>query len=217
MHINEEQISNAIFGSKIKRKVLQFLFSNQSPLSERELAKVIGTSHVSVNKVMKQLEAVNVVKSTRVSNSIVWQLDTNSFAHRYIGLVIGGIDRTPLDYIKRKVRDAVNIINAVLEFSERENQQKKAGGRLPRIKEAYIFGSVADRTAGPKSDIDILLVVEPKVDRSEFSAMLASTVGMEIYEKIGSEMSFHIYDKTAVMKNKPLWLRRAVREGIKVY
>jgi predicted nucleotidyltransferase len=217
MHITEEPISNAIFGSKVKRKVLQFLFSNQSPLSERDLAKVIGASHVSVNKVMKQLESINVVRSTKIGNSITWRLDEKSFAHRYIGLVIGGIDKTPLDYIKRKVRDTVNVVNATLEFSDAHRLSKKIAVGLPRIKEAYIFGSVADRTSSPKSDIDILLVVDPKVDRNEFSGMLASTVGMEVYEKIGSMMSFHIYDKNAVIKNNPPWLRRTVREGIKVF
>jgi len=217
MHITEEPVANAIFGSSVKRKALQFLFSSQASVSERGLARAIGASHVSVNKAMKKLEDLNVVKHTKVGNSIVWRLNEDSFARRYIGLVVGGIDRTPLEYVKRKIRDSVLLINGVLEYAESRMLEKCAGTSLPRIREAYIFGSVAERTARPESDIDVLLVLDPSGDRVAFDAMLMGTLGIEVYGKIGSEMQFHTYGRDAVARNKPHWLRKAIMEGIKVF
>jgi predicted nucleotidyltransferase len=217
MHITEEPVANAIFGSSVKRKILQFLFSSQSSVSERGLARVIGASHVSVNKAMKRLEDLNVVKHTKVGNSIVWQLNEDSFARRYIGLVVGGIDRTPIEYVKRKIRDSIALINGVLEYAESQAPPKKNKRGLPRIREAYIFGSVAAGTSSPESDIDVLLVLDPPGDRTPFDIMLMGTLGSEVFGKIGSEMSFHTYGRNEVARNKPQWLRKAITDGIRVY
>ena len=83
---------------------------------------------------------------------------------------------------------------------------------------AYIFGSVADGTAHPDSDIDVLVMINKRgKDTDALVRKLDLKAGLPIMEKTGNNVSFHIYDKDKIEKNKTAWPKIAVEKGIKVY
>ena len=84
MRISDEPIAKQVFGSTLKRKILRFLFQDQEPISERELSRVLGVSHTAVNKAMKQLLDLNIVKGKTVGTAMVWELNKKSFAYPHV-------------------------------------------------------------------------------------------------------------------------------------
>ncbi|MBU0532835.1 nucleotidyltransferase domain-containing protein [Candidatus Micrarchaeota archaeon] len=209
MRINDESIAKQVFGSKLKRKILHFLLQEQESLSERELARVLGVSHTAVNKAMRQLLDLNVIKGKTVGNALVWKLNTDSFAYPYVKAFLEASEITPLNSIKRITKETIEFLNIMIEIYGKN--------KIPPIKAAYIFGSVAEGTARPESDIDILVIVEREGENKMLKLFIESILGMAIQEKMGNRASIHIYDEKAVEKNKPDWLSEATNKGIKVY
>lgn len=210
MRINKTSISSQLFGSKLKRRILQFLLSDQIAVSERELARIIGVSHTAVNKVMQQLVELNAINGMSIGKALVWSLNKKSFTYPLIQMWFEKLDRSPLEIIKDEISKAIE--KKIVEI----NKKSQEGVARPTIIGAYIFGSVVDGTASPDSDIDVLVILERNWHNEELRKRLGEDIGMNILEKTGNIVSFHIYSKHNVDKNAPPWLEKAVREGIMV-
>lgn len=208
MRISKESIAKHVFGSRVKRLILNFLYSNQESVSERELSRIIGVTHTAVNKAMQQLLDLNIVKGRTIGNSLVWELNKSSFAYPYVISFIEAGKISPLDYIKKSLKNSISLIDKVVCIIEDDPTY---------ITEAYIIGSVADGTAKPESDIDVLIISKRSKEKSFLKSLLQDTIGMRILEETGNKVSFHIYDVIALEKNKPSWLFDAIKRGIKVY
>ena len=211
MKISKETIAKQVFGSPLKRKLLGFLFSNQMPVSERELARIMGVSHVAVNKAMKQLFDLNIVKANTIGTAMVWELNEDSFAYPYVKAFIEAGKISPLEYVKRVLREDINTINKATVVYKLEKKMKQ-----PAIKDVYLFGSVAEQTGTPESDIDVLIILDFDYKNELLKRLLNETIGMKILEKTGNMVSFHIYSVKSIKKNNPQWLLSAINNGIKV-
>lgn len=211
MKIPKESIAKQVFGSPLKRRLLEFLFSNQMPVSERELARIVGASHVAVNKAMKQLLDFNIVKASSIGTSMVWEVNKSSYAYPFVKAFVEAGKLSPLEYIKRVIREDIDTINKASIAYKNEGKVKR-----PTIRDAYLFGSVADQTAAPESDIDVLIVLDFDYGNDELKKLLISTIGMKILEKTGNKVSFHVYSVKSLEKNVPNWLSHAINNGIKV-
>jgi len=207
MRISKESIAKQVFGSGVKRRILEFLTSNQEPVSERELARIIGVSNTAVNKAMRQLFDMNIVRARSIGASMIWELDEDSFAFPYVKAYIEASGISPLEYIKRTIRDGFDMINGMT-AAEHKNR--------PLIREAYIFGSVADGTATPESDVDVLVILDFDCRNDALKNALQGTVGKKIMEKMGNRVSFHIYSLKAVKEGIPNWLGKSISTGIRV-
>lgn len=211
MKIPKESIAKQVFGSPLKRRLLEFLFSNQMPVSERELARIVGASHVAVNKAMKQLLEFNIVKASSIGTSMVWTVNETSFAYPFVKAFIEAGKLSPLEYIKRVMRDDINTINRASIAYKNETKKER-----PTIRAAYLFGSVADQTATPESDIDVLILLDFDYRNDELKKLLIDTIGIKILEKTGNKVSFHVYSIKSTEKNVPNWLSHAIANGIRV-
>jgi predicted nucleotidyltransferase/predicted transcriptional regulator with HTH domain len=206
MRISNESLFQKLFGSKVKRKVLQFLYNSSSPSSEREISRVIHVSHTAVNKVMKELLDINAVECFSVGKALVWGINKESFTYPHIEYLLKVLNITPLDFIR------VEIAMALGKGIGRIGQ-----GMPSRIIAAYIFGSVAKGTSRADSDIDVLIIVESGHHKDELAHELQESVGNDISVKVGNFVSFNIYSKKEVESNSPSWLKKATESGIKVY
>jgi predicted nucleotidyltransferase len=206
MRISNESLFQKLLGSKVKRKVLQFLYSSSSPSSEREVSRVIHVSHTAVNKVMKELLDINAVEYFSVGKALVWGINKESFTYPHIEYLIKALNITPLDFIRAEIAMALG-----------KGIGRIRQGAPSRIIAAYIFGSVAKGTSRPDSDIDVLVISESGQDKEELARELQESVGKDISDKVGNFVSFHIYSKREVESKNPGWLKKAIESGIRVF
>lgn len=137
-----------VLGSKTKLRVLLHLLAEPSmPTSEREVAKLIGTSHTAVNKVMKDFYDAHLVTPMKVGNVNAWKLNEKSYAYGAISDLKMMATAPP---IKRLKDDIMRYL-----------------GARPNIKRVVIFGSIAEGTESPASDIDLLLVVDVDTEETQ--------------------------------------------------
>jgi len=215
MRIVNEPIAKQLLGSKVKRRILQFLLTQQGSVSERELARIIGVSHTAVNKAMRQLLELNVVKGRSVGSAIAWETNEKSLAFPYVKSLIEATNVTPLDLVKRKLKASLEFVNLCIGIV---NAGLKEEGRppLPRIQAAYIFGSVAKGMSSPESDIDVLVILESECRDKDLVEKTGIAIGKDILEATGNMASFHVYYDSAIKRNEPSWLKDAVEGGIRV-
>ena len=212
MRISDEPIAKQVFGSALKRRILHFLFQDQEPISERELSRVFGVSHTAVNKAMKELFDLNIVKGKTIGTAMVWELNKKSFAYPHVKAFLTASEISPLTWLKDTIKTEVSLYNILINASRQNKKITKKDPAL--IVDAYIIGSVAEGTS--KLDSDVLLVIEDGQDK-EIIRELAQGRGLELLESCGNELSVHIYTQNDVDKNKPSWLRESIRKGIRCY
>jgi len=112
-------------------------------MSEGELAKLLGISAMTVNRIMKELYGFNLVSMERIGQSHVWHAHTTSYVYKTLAPIIRTLTTcvSPLEHLKRTI---VRII------------PKKLALRI------ILFGSVAQGTARANSDIDLCIIVRNK-------------------------------------------------------
>ncbi len=217
MKIDDAPMAAQLFGSVLKRKILYFLFMDQAPVSERQLAKILGVSHTAVNKSMQQLLNLNAIKGTTVGKAFVWELNKASFTYPLIGFFFERLNVSPLDFVKKEIAEAVRKEVEGLNTETTIRNMRENRRVRPKILAAYIFGSIADGTSTPDSDIDVLLILEEEHRNDVLRDILREGVGMQILEKTGNKVSFHIYCQKNIDAKEPKWLEKAMAEGIRVY
>lgn len=216
MRISDEPIAKAVFGSALKRKILRFLFKDQEPVSERELSRIFGVSHTAVNKAMKQLLDLNIVKGKTVGTALVWELNERSFAYGHVKAFLTASEINPLGSLVEMIKSEISLYNFLIKANRQRKEMPPGARDAPLILDAYIIGSVAEATSRPDSDIDLLLIVEDGHDK-EFVREMAQLRGLAVLERYGNEVSAHLYTQKELDKNKPPWLRDSIKKGIRCY
>lgn len=177
--------------------MLRHILKEETVTSERELAKIIGVSHGAVNKALKDFHDLNLVSPLRIGNSLAWQLNKQSYAYRLLQNFIHEIKATPLDNLKMKVQTYLSA--------------------RPRLREAIIYGSIAEGKDIPGSDIDLFILVEDEKERKDIVHALSS-LNSECLNLYGNKISpsiFTVYEyRNPHAKNKTFL--ENVKKGIRV-
>lgn len=127
--------------SRAKMKLLKFIYGNYSPMSGREMAKVVGLSNATVSRVMRGFEEIDLVTPKKFGNVVTWVVNTESFS--YNELKKAASMPLPLEHL-------ISTLRAEL-------------SRLP-VKRAVLFGSIAHGRERPGSDIDLFILTAKKTD-----------------------------------------------------
>ena len=80
MRIIDKPLFQDLLGSEMKQRILLFLAANQAPLTERELARLLGKSHTAVNKTLKELGDLDAVECRTIGRANVWTMNEKSLA-----------------------------------------------------------------------------------------------------------------------------------------
>ena len=124
-------------GSGAKIKIIKYFLAEGMPASENEIAKLLKISPMTVNRTLKDLGDVNLLSRSRIGKAALWKLNKNSWSFE----ALKNIKNLKIDPLKSLI-STINMSG----FKE--------------VKEAYLFGSVAECSELPSSDIDVLLVME---------------------------------------------------------
>lgn len=141
------------FGTRSKVRILRLLASDPELVrTERDIAHAIGMSTSSVNAAVSDLRQTGLLEFQRVGRSHAIRL------RRGLGVVDSiesffADERQTLD----KVQDAISAV-------------------VPKSAACYLYGSTARRTAGPGSDLDVLIVAETLDDAEEVAAAIRTSI-----------------------------------------
>ena len=176
-------------GSLAKMRVVRFLLGGGSG-SQREIARMLELSAMTVTRVMKDLAATGLITPRKTGSSFEWRLNTESWAYRAL---------SPLKQVDTDPRSA---IRSLLPFPQ-------AG-----VLEAYLTGSVAAGTEGADSDIDLLLVVDTKKTRARLRHQLEPLKG-QCLRLFGNILSPFILTAVETSRHRTL-LEKARKMGVRL-
>ena len=180
-----------------KRKIVWFLLKHESNMSEREISSLVGISHMTVNRVLRDLEQWNFVSYERVGRAHVWKINRHSYIHDALNSIQNAFESAQSPFEKLK--------EDILEY-------------LPRkyLIKVVLFGSIAKNEEGPDSDIDIFILVKNK----ETAQLLEESIEkLSIYclEKYGNRLSPYVLTEREFQQRKELKLLDEINKGIQLF
>ncbi len=152
MNINLSLTS--VINSDAKIKLITLLYKHPSAsMSGSELAKIIGVSSMTVSRLLKEFETVNLINIRRVGAAYMCQLNTKSYAFQALKPAIDGLLSipSPVEHIKKTIASGLpkDLINKI-----------------------YLYGSIAKDDAEPASDIDIIVIAKNQISAGKLQAKI---------------------------------------------
>jgi predicted nucleotidyltransferase len=150
---NKKNFMNLLV-SGYKQDVLEELVDNPDYMfTVNELAEKVSGSYNSVNKFLRELEEFNIVSFRKKGSSYLVEYNQDSRYHDVIKSLLRA-DNTPLQEAAEKYAEKL--------YNESDLKDQ--------IRSIVLFGSVARGTAGPNSDIDILILAEEEADNEKMKS-----------------------------------------------
>jgi predicted nucleotidyltransferase len=195
MQFHESCVS--VLKSEAKLKIAEFLLNHEASMSEREIASVLGISHMSVNRIMQELAEMNLVHYTTVGKAHLWKVNHRSFAYKALERFMGSLKAMP---------DPLSGLRGVILK------------HLPKslVKRAVLFGSIAKAKEKPDSDIDLFILVKNAQDQKALEGSIEK-LSNECLDVFGNRLAPYILTEKQYNEKKGLDIIAAVHEGIQIY
>lgn len=185
-----------IITSKAKIKILKYLFGQEASMSEGELARIVNVSHMTINRLMKELRTINLVSVERIGNANVWSANKESYAYMNLSEIIESIlvIPSPLEHLKKTISKYI---------------LKKSVNRV------VLFGSIAEGKSRVNSDIDLFILVKSQKEKEELSQHLnkLSNLCLKLY---GNRLSPYILTESELKRKGKLPLLKEFEKGIQI-
>lgn len=186
-----------VLNSKINIKIVKFLLAHEASMSEREIASILKVSHMSINRIMRNLADLNFINFITVGKAHLWKVNQKSYAYRILSTLIAEISN---------ITDPLEDLTKVL----------LKGLPVKLIERVVLFGSIAKGTEKVNSDIDIFILVKDKQSAAllEPSIEKLSNVCFELY---GNRLAPYILTEKEMKRKKNLKIVREIDSGIQIY
>jgi len=149
-----------LLSSRVRAEVLRLLFGvTESELHGRELARRSAVNEAALRQELQKLKRLDLVHARRAGNRVYYRANADH-------PLFPEIHRLVL-----KTSGLVDVLSGVL--------------KMPRVKVAFVFGSVADGKATASSDVDLMVV--GLLGLRELTSLLEGTA-----EKMGREVNPHV-------------------------
>lgn len=186
-----------IIDSDAKQKIVSYLLKHDNSASERELATLAGVSHMTVNRILHELEDWNFVKYQRVGRAHVWQINPKSYAYSVLSEMLGKINEFSCT-LKELAKDIL------------QGLPKK------RMLKVVLFGSIIRKEERADSDIDVFILVKNQND-VEFLEEEIEPLSSQCLEKYGNKFSPYILTEKEFQQKKDLKIYKEIEKGIQLY
>ena len=185
-----------VLSSKTKAKIVKFLLTHKASMSEREIASVLKVSHMSVNRIMRELADMNFVHYVAVGKAHLWRVNRNSYVFKVLSEVIKGSDiKSPLEELKKTILK-----------------------HLPKtlIKKVILFGSIAKESEKVDSDIDVFILVKDKQGKEKIDSSIdnLSNACVELY---GNRLAPYVLTEREMRIKKNLKIIFEVNRGVQIF
>ena len=189
-------LSNLI-KSEAKLRIIKFLLTHEAAMSEREIASVLNTSHMSINRTMQELADLNLVHYVVVGKAHLWKVNRNSFSYRM------------LDKLTKNTEVWIDPLIELKQIILRSLPLKS-------IERVVIFGSISKNTEKPNSDIDVFILVKNSESLTKIEDSVEK-LSSECLEVFGNRFSPYILTEQQLKQKKSLEIISEVNKGIQVY
>lgn len=180
--------------SPVRLKIINFILKNEFLMSEREISRLLHVSHMSVNRTMRELWAMNLVTPLRAGTAFLWKTSRQSYAFKVFSKALD-----PLIGMPMPIEELKSIIRKSLP--------------LPEIEKIVLFGSVAKRKERPGSDIDLFVLVKGEAEKAIVDQALDRLV-ISCLEKFGHPLSPYLRTRAEIAARRPLKLDQDIGAGI---
>jgi len=186
-----------ILKSRTKIKIVKFLLSHEASMSEREIASILSVSHMSVNRIMPELAAINFVDCVRIGKTNLWKVNRKSYAFKILSKLIESVSaiESPLEDLKQTIL-------------------KTLSGKL--IKRVILFGSIAKSSEDVDSDIDLFILVGNIKDKEKIESEIEK-LSNKCYDLYGNRLAPYILTEAELNKRKDLKVISEIEKGIQIY
>jgi len=186
-----------VLNSKTKQKIIDFLLKHEALMSEREIAAVSGVSHMSINRIMRELAEMNFVHFVRAGRAHLWRVNRGSYAFHILSGLFNPLSQktAPFEDLKRTILDKLP---------------------LPSVENLILFGSVAIGTERFNSDIDLYIQVKDESKKQEIE-QAAEELVLLCLERFGNPFSPYILTEKEWKKRSNLKLAKKIEKGITFY
>ena len=186
-----------ILNSRTKQKIVLFLLKHEALMSEREIAAVSGVSHMSVNRIMRELTQMNFVHVLRTGRSHLWRINQESYAYQ----ALSDIFQLPAGRL-----------------APFEDLKKTILSNLPlsSIEEIMLFGSIAQGTEQFNSDIDLFIQIKNKNDKRQVEPATEKLAALCL-ERYGNVLAPYILAREELKARSCLPLITNIKKGIILY
>lgn len=186
-----------VLNSKTKQKIVLFLLKHEALMSEREIAAVSGVSHMSVNRIMRELAQMNFVHILRTGRSHLWRINRNSYAYQALSRIfqLPAGSQAPFEDLKKTILSNLP---------------------LPLIGKITLFGSIAQGTGQFNSDIDLCIQVKNGRGKETIQQAIEK-LGFLCLEKYGNVLSPYILSDRELKRKGRLKLISNINRGITLH
>ena len=184
--------------SSAKLKLLSYLLSQREvEMSERELARVLGLSNFSVNRLMKLFEQNNLVERMRVGATSVWRLKQGSYYQQFLEPMFKHISTSPspLEHLKNLVLNSYP---------------------LKQVSKICIYGSISKAREDYNSDIDLFVVAKDGADKEEIERA-NNKLRVSCPTLYGNSVQIIVMNETEYRRKRNLQLIKQVEEGLRLW
>jgi predicted nucleotidyltransferase len=180
--------------SPVRLKIIEFVLKNEFPMSEREISRILSVSHMSVNRTMRELAAMNLVNATRAGTAFLWNTNRRSHAFAVFSKALESFSGvpTPIEELKKAIREILP---------------------LSHIEKIILFGSVAKRKERPGSDIDLFVLIKGEEEKALLEQAL-ERLGILCLEKFGHPLSPYLRTRAEKRARGQLRLDAEIASGI---
>lgn len=139
-HARRRNPAHVLFSGDHRRLLGLLLMRPDESFHVREIARLSGADAGNAHRALRQLEQAGVVTATRSGNQVRYQADRqNPIFPELQGIIRKTIGLADL------LREALAPLS-------------------PRIKRAFVYGSVARGEEGPRSDVDVMVIGDVTFD-----------------------------------------------------
>jgi len=186
-----------ILNSATKLKIVKFLLTHEASMSEREIASILKVSHMSINRIMRELSEMNFVDFVTVGKAHLWRVNRKSYAFKVLFEFIKDVSG-----IKDPIGDLKNMILAIIPNN--------------LIKKVVLFGSVAKGEEKTDSDIDIFFLVKDASNKKKIESALEK-LSNACLESYGNRLSPYILTEQEAKKKIRQKFISEISKGIEIY
>ena len=159
-----EQSINALFGSKTRVKLLNLFFNSpDQKFYVREISRTIDEQVNSVRRELTNLESVGVVKSSTEDRKIYYQANQRFKYYLPLRVIFAGV----------KIGDDISVDKKISDIDKWQSELSYIQNEVELL---VLFGVLAD---DPKSNIDMLLVGDSKIENKEGRELNYMILSME--------------------------------------
>ena len=186
-----------VLNSKTKQKIVGFLLKHEALMSEREIAAVSGVSHMSINRIMRELAEMNFVHFVRAGRAHLWRVNRGSYAFHFLSGLFNPLSQktAPFEDLKRTILDKLP---------------------LSSVESLILFGSVGRGTERFDSDIDLYIQVKDESKKQEIEQAVEGLV-LFCLERYGNPLSPYILTAKEWKERNNLKLAEKIEKGITLY